>query len=94
MPDFINYLRSRFKEESTVDQSLTDFFLSKDKAIIYGAGLQARIILDCARFFQKPVECLLIADDGYRNMESFYDHIPLHHIGNLPEDLDKIRKLS
>lgn len=87
MPDFITYVLQRLKDDTSIEQPLKQFFLSRKPGMVYGAGDQCRLVLDFAQFFHKPIQCLLVSPGGMRHM-AYYTHIPMHQMDCLPDSVD------
>ena len=88
MSDFISYVLQRLKDDTSIEQPLKQFFLSRKPGIVYGAGDQCRLVLDFSQFFHKPIACLMVSPSGVRSI-AYYTHIPMHHIDCLPDAVDR-----
>lgn len=89
MQTFIQHVMEELEQSPDIEDSPKHFFLSDRKGFIFGAGAQARVLLDCARWFHKDISGLIVSPEGRRNMESFYSTVPLLRTVELPDGLDR-----
>lgn len=66
------------------------FIMSDRKAIIYGAGRQARILIDFCHMYQKEILCLMTTQSRERwGLLPREDELPLFLVQEFPENYDK-----
>jgi len=76
--------------DSKVEAVWKEFILSKREAIIYGAGRQARIVIDFCNMYQKKYKCLMTTDSKRRwGLLPRENELPLFLLNEFPEELSK-----
>ena len=88
MDDFLSILLKRL-EGLDMEPSIKEFFLSRRRGLVYGAGAQAQVMVECAQYFHKNIAGLIVAENGLRKMEPHFNHVPLYRIDSLPDSLDR-----
>ena len=75
---------------SDIDEEWKRFLKSDRKVIIYGAGRQARVVLDFCHMFDKEVELLLATNSRDRwALLPREDELPLYILSEFPNSLNK-----
>jgi FkbM family methyltransferase len=85
---FSEYILSELEKVNDIELSVKQFFLSQKPGIIYGAGNQARLLVDLSFFFNKRIKCLLVSDTGKRT-NTLLDSYVLYKISDFPATIDR-----
>jgi FkbM family methyltransferase len=83
-----DYLREKLTQNTDIEPSLKEFFLSPNEAVIYGAGNQARVVLDLCKFLHKKVMCIVTKEHN-RTRIPFYDSLPIYTVDAFPKYMQK-----
>lgn len=74
-------------QSDRIDDAFYEFVKSGRPAAIYGAGRQARIVIDLCNMFGKEYRCLLTSGPSGRwGLLPREEQLPMHHMKNLPEN--------
>lgn len=87
--DLMTYIVDRISKLA-IDHKWIEFINSDRKAIIYGAGKQARIVIDFCKMFNKDIYCLMTTDSRQRwGLLPRENEMPLYLYNEFPEELNK-----
>ena len=87
--DRLEYIESQIKKEN-IDSAWLEFVRSDKPAIIYGAGRQARIVIDFCHMFEKEIFCLMATDSKKRwGLLPREEEMPLFLAHEFPDGYDK-----
>lgn len=82
------HIREKFLQ-SELDGQLKDFLSSDCPVMIYGAGRQARLVIDFCNMFNKKLCALLTSGSTQRwGLLPREDELPLYTMGDLPEKIN------
>lgn len=76
--------------ESDLDSDFISFINSERPVVVYGAGRQARLVIDFCNMFDREILCLLTSGSRERwGLLPREDEMPLYTVVDFPQGIDK-----